>query len=414
VVDIQWLKNCLIHVDQIATHHRYADKILGRRFNLFRLIRSGHEEVTVHSRFLGSLLDPQGLHGMGNTFLKIFIDEIVNQRCGRSFSLHDSYRINIEQSMDNGRMDLVIEGPGKRIVIENKIYAGDQENQIERYVNHIRNEVPEAENRIVMYLTLWGSEPSEQSRGTVEASEYACISYQQEIILWLEKCAIKAMTKPYVRENINQYIDLIKQLTNSPEASMQMEVKDYLRSQIASMKLEQLPLFQKGLDELQNEKAKEFLDVLESKLNENCVNCTRSHGQSFTVNAIRNESCKKTDQLQLNFENRVAIVIGYWWYKGPNYPDGIQSGIFAHVTPRTDLSKEQGDVLERRLVNLPYVRKHPKNGVEFNFKNTNTDLLRDFGWHDPQIFAAMVKEVVDSVTAAYKIIQEFYPCDTQA
>ena len=41
-------------------------------FNIFRILRAGHEEVMLHSRFLYELLIPKGSHGMGEVFLRLF------------------------------------------------------------------------------------------------------------------------------------------------------------------------------------------------------------------------------------------------------------------------------------------------------------------------------------------------------
>jgi hypothetical protein len=43
-------------------------------FNIFQILRSGHEEVGLHSRFLYELLNPKGSHGMGDIFLRHFAE----------------------------------------------------------------------------------------------------------------------------------------------------------------------------------------------------------------------------------------------------------------------------------------------------------------------------------------------------
>ena len=64
----------------------------------------------------------------------------------------------------------------------------------------------------LLYLTLNGDEPSDQSKG--ELTDYRCISYRSDIINWLRQCAQLSFDKPRVRETILQYINLLQQLTN--------------------------------------------------------------------------------------------------------------------------------------------------------------------------------------------------------
>ena len=63
----------------------------------------------------------------------------------------------------------------------------------------------------MLYLTLYGTDASEQSGGGVD---YFRISHKETIINWLEKCVAIAARFPMVRETIIQYINHLKQLTN--------------------------------------------------------------------------------------------------------------------------------------------------------------------------------------------------------
>ena len=108
-----------------------------------------------------------------------------------------------------GRIDIVVKDRnGKTILIENKIYAGDQKKQMERY----RNEHPKAK---IFYLTLEGKKPKlGLSDDDVKRIRCNCISYKDNILAWLKKCREAAACLPNVRETISQYIHLIEELTN--------------------------------------------------------------------------------------------------------------------------------------------------------------------------------------------------------
>lgn len=45
-------------------------------FNIFTTLRDQSEEVALHSRFLSSILDPHGLHGMGRLPLDLFLNAL--------------------------------------------------------------------------------------------------------------------------------------------------------------------------------------------------------------------------------------------------------------------------------------------------------------------------------------------------
>jgi hypothetical protein len=89
-------------------------------------------------------------------------------------------------------------------MIENKIYAGEQPNQLLRY----QNAYPQGK---LLYLTLWGNISEQKSS---EKIKYSCISYQNDIINWLEECKKLAVDNPTLRETIKQYYNLIKKLTH--------------------------------------------------------------------------------------------------------------------------------------------------------------------------------------------------------
>ena len=120
--------------------------------------------------------------------------------------------LNDNCDSEGGRIDIIIETPKQLIVIENKIYASDQENQLMRY-----NKYCKLQNKRfrLLYLTLDGSKASIYSScGLKEKEDYYCISYKVDILKWLENSLILAINFPKVKEVLNQYIKTIKQLTN--------------------------------------------------------------------------------------------------------------------------------------------------------------------------------------------------------
>jgi hypothetical protein len=226
----QTIQHLLIQVSAILKKYESIAEITGENFNVFKVLGLTTNEVRTHSAFLTELLNPAGSHGCKDTFLAIFIDQMWKkfyddhkliedqmfiQRLKKfkpeNAIAYSEYFIGLinESGEEGGRIDILIkDNENNAIIFENKIYAGDQKNQIVRYFNAFPN-AP------IFYLKLDGSAPKPESKGELkEGKEFICISYQNDIINWLEQCLKEAVNKPLLRETIRQYIYLIKVLTN--------------------------------------------------------------------------------------------------------------------------------------------------------------------------------------------------------
>lgn len=211
----------------------------GENFNVFNVIGLWSEEVRLHSAMLAELLNPEGSHGCGDAFLAAFLREVLYN----DENIHDlskaiittEYNIGCisEDGMSGGRIDILIEMPNESrlptLIIENKIYAGDQANQLRRYYNWGLGHFYSPDKFKILYLTLDGSNPSSDSIGKGKDFNYETISYANNIRMWLKKCASIAYDKPKVRETIIQYNHLLDQITTS-----NMEDKNLLVEEIAS------------------------------------------------------------------------------------------------------------------------------------------------------------------------------------
>lgn len=169
-------------------------------FNVFELCGVWSTEMR-HSAILRELLDPQGMHGFKTKFLEAFFKQI-----GLEFD-PNGCRAKTEVAYSNGRMDIVISSGDVAVVIENKIYAGDQEDQLKRYKEEWL-EAQSGKKQALLYLTLDGHEAS-----NAEHVDYQRISYRNDILAWLETCIGMATEKPLVKSALEQYKELIKKLT---------------------------------------------------------------------------------------------------------------------------------------------------------------------------------------------------------
>lgn len=186
-----------------AKHHRPAG------FNLFSVLRSSSDEVRLHSRYLSFLLNPKSAHGKGKELLELFLSYVGIEGfdCGNATVLTEYQNIDI----------LVRNPAGQAVIIENKIYAGDQDEQIYRYHTFMQGE--RCSQIWNLYLTLDGSEPSEQSTKGLDVN---LVSYETDIIEWLNACVPLVAREPGVRESIFQYIELLQELTSSDQGEAYM------------------------------------------------------------------------------------------------------------------------------------------------------------------------------------------------
>jgi len=199
-------------LDQVAIIGKKNAEILdatGARFNIFSVCGVNHYENT-HSAIIAELLNPNGSHGLRSKLLECFIEILGDNFIVQGFNPEKS-RVYTEYSTDDGRIDILIEDDrNKAIIIENKIYANDQWEQLKRYDRYSERKYGRG-NYQILYLTLYGNEASEQSG---EGVIYLPVSHKETIINWLERCIAIAARSPIVRETIVQYTNHIKQLTN--------------------------------------------------------------------------------------------------------------------------------------------------------------------------------------------------------
>ena len=186
----------------------------GERFNMFGMLGVAHYEVT-HSAIIAGFLNPKELHGQGDKFLKLFLS-VIGDETGLDTKNSSVYT---EFSNDDGRIDILVEDDrNKAIIIENKIYAGDQNEQLKRYDHFASKKYRNGYS--LYYLTLEGGNASEQS---AKDAKYRCISYSRDILNWIEQSIKESATTPMIRETLVQYKNHIKQLTNQDMEAISKE-----------------------------------------------------------------------------------------------------------------------------------------------------------------------------------------------
>lgn len=201
------IRNLLNQINILSIKNREIQNAAGSRFNMFKVCGVNRYENT-HSAIIAEFLDPNGTHGLKSKLLERFFELFVAQDIRDVFRFETAY-IKTEYSMRDGRIDIFItDNCGYAIIIENKIDAVDQWEQLKRYEEYAKSNYKKHQ---IFYLTLDGDKASEQSGLGVD---YSCISYREHILKWMEDCVALAVHFPMVRETINQYVNHLKGLTN--------------------------------------------------------------------------------------------------------------------------------------------------------------------------------------------------------
>jgi len=210
-----------------------TDLYLASDFSVFDYI---HDDENIISDIISHMLDPKGKHGQGSLFLEKFVQLIID-------SLESSnYRYNTKNSGINNlkkadsdikkakvnrevptsdisrsmrRMDILIKIHKFGLMIENKPWAKDQDDQLSNYYDHLKKEFKE--NFIIIYLSGDGLQPSKNSINKEDllnlkkTGNYCQINYPTEFKSWLEQC-IRDTQAEKIRSFIRDFISYIEKM----------------------------------------------------------------------------------------------------------------------------------------------------------------------------------------------------------
>jgi hypothetical protein len=233
-MNIEQIQNFLTQISTIKKKYEEIAERTGENFNIFKVLKVTANEVRTHSAFVAELLNPKGSHGQKAIFLKLFVEQLsLKEFDSESATVKVEKYIGLisNDGKEGGFIDIIITDKNKKaIIIENKLYAVDQRNQLLRYYNY---GVKEYKDRFkLLYLTLDGKEPSDLSKATLNKYDYTNISYAEFVIKWLDNCKEKAVNHPLLRESITQYVNLLKFLTGKAiNNDMEIDLKKILISQ---------------------------------------------------------------------------------------------------------------------------------------------------------------------------------------
>jgi hypothetical protein len=152
----------------ISTVKQIQERGLWRKtyFNLFETLGYQRLEDT-HSNILAWLLNPEESHGLGDAFLRAFVDKVFNIT---NLPIIFPVKVFREKQEGNNRPDVIVEGNNWWLVIENKIDSDEQEDQIKRYANRWKRRGKLRENVLLAFLSPSGWKP--------ESNDFIPVSYR--------------------------------------------------------------------------------------------------------------------------------------------------------------------------------------------------------------------------------------------
>ena len=234
------------------------------RFNLLSIIEKDRDEAHVHSKVIYSLLSQNWGKKDKETFLTLFLKEIGIE----DDNIYDkNWEVTREKAFDldtiKGRLDFEIKSKDCIYIIEMKIDAGDQPEQLIRYQEFAKEQHKKYK---IFYLTLDGHNASKKSIGEEEnleenqKVEYTNISFKEEILNWLENCLKLVEGKENKLACINQYIASINKILGEKET----KIKDNILKSVKDIKTA-ITIYEKLNDKLQVT-LENFMSLLKEKL----------------------------------------------------------------------------------------------------------------------------------------------------
>lgn len=246
-------------------------KVTHERFNVFTTLLEAHDEVRLHTRFLHCLLNPaEGTHDCDTLFLNLFFTtlkeqfglndkgetipiEIIQPEPGNEWKVENEVR-----KAEHGQLDILMSHPGFGVAIENKIYAGEQDEQLARYASYLEKRHGKGRG-LLLYLTLDGK------KGETHAGEipYLRISYAVHILDWLEKCLRETYNKIPINQALLQYRAVVLNLTGKNLNKDMEEISRFITENPDIIR------FRKQIDEGIKKTIERYFDLLADEITKN-------------------------------------------------------------------------------------------------------------------------------------------------
>ena len=177
----------------------YLDQV-----NIFSVLGLTNTEIR-HSNMLAWLFDSKANHGLGNNFIKNFLEPKLKKEDKNKDKL-SLYDFRVYRELEHIDLLLVSETEKFVIVIENKIWTKNHDNQLTRYSKFTEKYKNKDFSIYPFYLTPDGETPINEEG---DISEWQPLSYKN-IMDTLVSTKSTAKLKPESKLLINNYIDILR------------------------------------------------------------------------------------------------------------------------------------------------------------------------------------------------------------
>ncbi len=179
-------------------------------FNPFRVLKVNEYEIR-HSNFLSWILDPHENHNLGERILKkIIVEALLENYEKQLYPIHSIKEQHFSDAIvlrEWNHIDVLVISPRNKIalLIENKVYAGESEGQLLRYIEAVKREY-RGFTIIPIFLTLDGEEPSEK--------KFLILSYESILKILNSSLALyQEILNQKVADFIRHYVKILEVLT---------------------------------------------------------------------------------------------------------------------------------------------------------------------------------------------------------
>ena len=189
-----------------------------KKFNLLINTGLGRSEK-LHSNLISDFLK------LNKRYLELFLEQIGLEP---GFIEFNDAKISRELPA-GGFVDIFIRDKNKIVIIENKVDDRGKSGQLHKYCEALQKEFDDI---TPYYLTKYGELPPND-----RDCKYKCLSYEKDIVKWLEKC-IKETTNPAdnrIKVSLEIYVELVRNVINRDK--YMEEVLDYLKKDPKKMSL---------------------------------------------------------------------------------------------------------------------------------------------------------------------------------
>ena len=174
----------------------------GAEFTVFDVLGNSEYEIR-HSNVLAWLLNPNGNHRQGPSFLDLFWTRISSEHDLPDLPFRD-YSVTREGENENERIDLFIKAEKWVIVIENKLFSPETGDQLNRYFNYIERKYANTPNRLYFYLTPDGIAPDRDE----DSKNWKAINYS--VVTDSVSQFLKKSLSDRIKSFLEQYLEHIE------------------------------------------------------------------------------------------------------------------------------------------------------------------------------------------------------------